>query len=174
MHALPDHATSTPSAPARSLVLGGMRESFDLAPVPMVLLDMAGTVIRANYRVAALFGSSPEEFVGSHWTAFAAPGDRESADRALAALVTGERASLESPEFTFARPDGLAAWFRASTSAIEQPGYDQPLLLVQLTDLGEEHRARAEVAVKLEQHDRVAAVVTSSRNAIMRPISPEP
>ncbi len=145
---------------------GGLRESFDLSPVPMVLLDAAGIIMRANFRVAALLGAAPEEFVGVHWSAFAAPDDRAGADRALAALLTGDRPILESPDFSYQRPDGQTAWFRASTSAVSDPG-QQPVLLVQITDLGEELRARAEVAGVIERHDRVAAVVGSSRNAIM-------
>ncbi len=163
MPSLPDPATT---ATAPRVFAGSMRESFDLSPVAMVLLDVSGVIVRANLRVAALLGSSPEDLVGSHWTRFATPRDRAAADRALAALLDGDRAILGSPEFSYERPDGQTAWFRSSTSAVVEPG-QAPLLLVQLTDLGEEHRARAAVAGMLDRHDRIAAVVTSSRNAIL-------
>jgi diguanylate cyclase (GGDEF)-like protein/PAS domain S-box-containing protein len=152
--------------PAPTVFGGGMRDSFDLSPVPMVLLDVAGKIVRANFRVAALLGMSPEQLSGNHWTVFAAPEDRPAADRALAELLTGDRPILDSPEFRFERPDGHTAWFRASTSAFTED-LAQPLLLVQLTDLGEDQRARARVAGMIERHDRIAAVVSSSRNAIM-------
>lgn len=161
----PPNPTTAPAPPA-AVYTGGMRESFDLSPVPMVLLDVAGVLVRANLRVAALLGVSPEDLHGAHWTDFATPRDREAADRALAALLTGSRAILGSPEFSYERPDGQTAWFRSSTSAVVEPG-QPPLLLVQLTDLGEEHRARAAVAGMLDRHDRIAAVVSSSRNAIL-------
>lgn len=156
----------TTLAPAPRVFGDGMRESFDLSPVAMVLLDAAGVIVRGNLRAAALLGVSPEDLLGNHWTSFATPRDRASADRALAALIDGDRAILGSPEFRYERPDGQTAWFRSSTSAVVEPG-QAPLLLVQLTDLGEEHRARAAVAGMLERHDRIAAVVTSSRNAIL-------
>ncbi len=59
-------------------------------------------------------------------TAFAAPADREAADRALQALIAGQRSILDSPEFEFARPDGEVASCRASTTAVVEPGEAAP------------------------------------------------
>ncbi|MEH3054880.1 MAG: EAL domain-containing protein [Patulibacter minatonensis] len=159
----PDHAfaTTTPG-----LYGGAMRATFDLSPVPMALLDATGRLVRSNLRLAALLGIPPEELGGRHWTDFAKPEDTDAADRALVALLEGRRALLESPDFQFVRPDGQPAWFRASTSAVIEPG-EPPLLLVQLTDLGEERRARRAVAGMVEQHDHIAAVLSSSRQALL-------
>ncbi len=159
----PDHALT--AAPP-NLYGGQLRTTFDLSPVPMALLDVAGRFVRANLRLSSLLGIPPEEFPGRHWTEFAEPRDRGAADRALAQLLEGRRALLDSPEFEFARPDQQVAHFRASTSAVVEPG-TPPLLLVQLTDLGEERRAQRAVAAMVEQHDHIAAVLTSSRQALL-------
>lgn len=158
----PDHALT--AAPP-NLFGGELRATFDLSPVPMTLLDASGRLIRGNLRISSLLGIPPEELIGRHWTEFAAPRDRDAAERALAELIEGRRALLDSPEFAFTRPDGQSAHFRASTSAVVEPGAS-PLLLVQLTDLGEERRAQRAVAGMIEQHDHIAAVLTSSKQAL--------
>ncbi|MFT4035715.1 MAG: EAL domain-containing protein [Patulibacter sp.] len=159
----PDHALA-PHLP--SSYGGALRATFDLSPVPMALLDVSGRIVRANLRLCALLGIPPEELVGRHWTDFADPPDRAAADRALEQLLTGQRALLESPDFEYQRPDGQIASFRSSTSAVLEPG-ESPLLLVQLTDLGEERRAKRAVAGIIEQHDHIAAILASSRHALL-------
>ncbi|MBO9533832.1 MAG: EAL domain-containing protein [Solirubrobacteraceae bacterium] len=159
----PDHAF----APAPPNVFGdAVRATFDLSPSPMALLDVSGRIVRTNFRIAALLGTPPEGLLGRHWSDFAEPADRAAADRALADLVDGRRAILEAAEFEFIRPDGQLASFRSSTSAVIEPG-EPPLLLVQLTDLGEERRASRALAELAEQHDHVAAVLASSRQALL-------
>ncbi|MDQ8044021.1 MAG: EAL domain-containing protein [Patulibacter sp.] len=164
MHSPPEHAAPTASPP--TVYAGGIREGFDLAPVPMVLLDASGHVVRVNFRTASLFGIAPEQLTGTHWTDYASPVDRAEVDAKLALLLSGEQRRLHTTAYHFTRPDGQVAWYRASTSGLFEEG-QRPLLLVQLTDLGEERRAQARVAGMIEQHDRVAAVVSSYRNAIV-------
>jgi diguanylate cyclase (GGDEF)-like protein/PAS domain S-box-containing protein len=158
-----DHA---PTASPPNLFGGEIRATFDLSPVPMALLDASGRFVRGNLRLSSLLGIPPEEIIGAHWAEFAPPADREAADRALGALLEGRRALLDSPDFEFMRPDGQIASFRASTSAVVEPG-EPPLLLVQLTDLGEERRAQRAVATMVEQHDHIAAVLSSARQALL-------
>lgn len=132
----------------------------------MALIDAAGTIVRTNLRIASLLGMAPNDIVAQHWSAFVGEVDREPVDIALGQLLEGKRALLPSPDYAFERPDGQLAHFRASTSALREPA-DSGLLLVQLTDLGEEQRARQAVAGLVERHDQIAAVLGSSRQAIL-------
>jgi diguanylate cyclase (GGDEF)-like protein/PAS domain S-box-containing protein len=162
----PQSRPSPPDAPSPTVFGDALRTSFDLASTPMVMLSPDGFVVRVNLRSAAMFGVAPEDALGKHWSTFAMPEDVAAVELELAKLVDGKRPHLEAKEWRVKRPDGEIAWFRSSTSALREDG-QAPLLLVQFTDLGQEHRARAVLAEALDRSDQIEAMVRSSRSAIM-------
>ncbi len=162
MQPLPDHVSAV-TAPTE---LGGvLRAPFDLSPVPMALLDRTGHVLRANYGIAALLGQAPEEIVGQHWTVFGGTDDQPAIERVLEKLLEGSREILASREVRYERPDGETAVFTAATSAVTDEG--TPLLLVQLTDLGQHQSPSAALDQAQQRRDDVAAAVSSGDDALV-------
>lgn len=131
----------------------------------MALLDREGHILRANYRIAALLGASPEELLAQHWSVFGGTENQAAIERILQQLLDGSRAMLRSREIRYSRPDGEVAVFTAATSAVVDDG--TALLLVQLTDLGAHQQEQATLEGAQRRHDDVAAAVSSGSDAFV-------
>lgn len=130
---------------------------FEDSPIPKVIVDEAGTVVRTNDRAAALFGASQADLAGRSY----AGGDWEfvdddgvvmdSADLPYAdALERGE--SAYGAEHGLVRPDGEMRWLSVSVSPLVDETAEDRYSLVVLSDVTEKKRLRDELRASEHLH----------------------
>jgi two-component system cell cycle sensor histidine kinase/response regulator CckA len=129
------------------------------SPVGMAFAALDGTVLDVNWALCEMLGRSRDEVIGSAADAIVHPSERSQATANQQALKTGSADHLRM-ERRFLRPDGTVRWGDVSVLLVRnddgEPDYTQ-VAVVDVTD-----RKLAD-----EAHDRLAAIVQSSSDAII-------
>jgi diguanylate cyclase (GGDEF)-like protein/PAS domain S-box-containing protein len=89
---------------------------FDGSPTPIVLMDRARRIVRANAAYAAFVGRSAEELIGLNVLDLTHPADAAKSARAIDQSVDGHIAQVEK---RYLRPDGSIVWGRVRGSSLE-------------------------------------------------------
>jgi PAS domain S-box-containing protein len=130
------------------------REVFAGAPAGMAIVAADGRIVSANGALCGIARTDEDAIVGSHFTDFVAPADREEYAARFAAVGANGTASPRDWRFTAA--DGSEVWAEVSASAFVDDG--SQMLVVHVQDVTAARRLRQELAERneqLEQADRL-------------------
>jgi len=123
------------------------------AGVGLAQVDARGTLLDCNDALARLLGAGRAALLGRPLDQAIQPGDRESFQLALGALVRGER-DREAAERTFLRPDGGARRLRCTLAALRGEAGEFRSAIGLLEDVTERDALQA----RLADADRLAAL----------------
>jgi len=104
---------------------------FSASALPIVLLDVRGTILDANPAFSRLFGYEPAPIRGTDLTAIADPEDRAALSSMIAALAAGDDDRTDTQQRRFLAADGTTLWARASVGVVRNPkGHPDHLILL--------------------------------------------
>ncbi|GLC24066.1 EAL domain-containing protein [Roseisolibacter agri] len=133
---------------------------FDQAPLGIVLLDDAGTVVDANPAFGRLVGRSPAELRGSAGGDLVSDEDRAAVREPLRELREGRRASV-TVEQRFVRPDGESVWASLTVRRVDVLGAGATLM-----GMAQDVTSRRELEARLSHqafHDPLTGLANRSR-----------
>ena len=111
---------------------------FEAAPVGLILGDIEGRVLKANWRAAAIFGCTPTELAGRLISDFYPdlPSGLPLAMSLRRLWQAGE--DVTNFEYQIRRADGQIRWIRVSVSPVVDPGCGVTAALGAVADITEE------------------------------------
>ena len=141
-------------------------EAYDLAPMPLLTLDRAGTICHVNRAGSKLLGQSSVNILGRSLRIFIAPDDRPALAQHLAAARSADEHACD---LRFARADGVSfparLWMRASS---EHTGFLQLAVL----DLRDREPAIEEMR-RLIESERAAREASTAKDKFIAILSHE-
>lgn len=124
-----------------------LRVIFDTCQAGIILVDPQGKLLLANDRMAEMFGVPLGELIGSFYPEHVHPSERELGDDRMRQLIRGDILSV-SVERHFLRADGSDFWGHLSGKRLENVDGSLRALVGFITDITEQHWARAELQRK--------------------------
>jgi diguanylate cyclase (GGDEF)-like protein/PAS domain S-box-containing protein len=115
---------------------------LDTSSVSVFMGDAQGVVVLANKRMAEMFAVQFESLKGANYFNFIHPDEQLEARQRIAALVSGEVASVEI-ERLYVKGDGATFWGQLTARVMQsEPGATLQLVLV-VVDISERKQAEA-------------------------------
>ncbi len=115
--------------------------AFDRARSGLALIDMSGTILRANPVGAAIVGRTPEEVAGIHLGELIPTDDQHILVDALATLpAKGSAGPVDLKTLT---PDGRVVWLQAVATLLVVPGAGDGIVYVSFEDVTALHELSA-------------------------------
>ncbi len=156
---------------ARTLAEGALDDTvrelatvFNGAPVPLLLLDRFGTVLRANQSANDMFGSRTDELAGSNALERIHPDDLEEASPQWTSMLRPDGPDRSAQEVRFLTPAGYR-WHRVDAVASRAPTGEFQFSTVHLIDVDEVHRTATQLG---RSERRFGSLVESLPDAVMR------
>jgi diguanylate cyclase (GGDEF)-like protein/PAS domain S-box-containing protein len=137
---------------------------FDGAPVPLMLLDRNGVVLRANASASEMFGLTPEELVGSNCLKRIHPTDLESVAPRWASMLEVGGPDSSTEEVRFLTPSGYR-WHRVDGSAVRDAFGRFRYSTVHIVDVDDAHRTASQLG---RSERRFGSLVENLPDAVMR------
>jgi diguanylate cyclase (GGDEF)-like protein/PAS domain S-box-containing protein len=132
------------------------RSAFENAPIGMVMVDLEGSIIRANPALGSIVGRSPAALVGTSVLDLTHLDDRESTAGELRRLIaTG--ADGYQIEKRYIHRDGGEVWVSVSVSCVRDE-IENPLYLIAQVEDVTERRALRERLAYAAIHDPLTAL----------------
>jgi two-component system, cell cycle sensor histidine kinase and response regulator CckA len=126
------------------------RALFEEAPIGMVLVNMAGYVVRTNFAFRAMLGYADEELAGTIFSQMTHDDDVGSDWELFGDLVAGDIAHYQVLK-RYLRRDGGIAWGMLSVALVRSPD-GEPRYAIQMVENVTERRA-AEEALRLRERE---------------------
>jgi PAS domain S-box-containing protein len=123
-----------------------LRLTFDNAPIGKAVVALDGRCVRANQRLAEMFGYTVGELAGITFGDLTHPDDRAKDLALVASLLRGEIPRYELPK-RYVRKDGVVVDILLSASLLRDPHGAPRLFILQMQDLREKKRLEAQHAV---------------------------
>jgi PAS domain S-box-containing protein len=139
---------------------------FELAAVGMVITDRNGRFRRANPAFAHLVGRSPEQLVGTPFSALTSPDDVGRSHTVMRDLMTKtvETARLEK---RYLRPDGSLIWVDLSIRSLTDADGTVVGFLTQGVDITARKSVEAQLIQAAEDTRRLALVARATSSAVV-------
>ena len=116
--------------------------AFHEAPIGMLLIDPAGTILDANPALGDLVAEDPREIVGRQSLRLIHHDDRDDVRNLLGSVASKDRASPPM-EWRLERPDGTIVWVQGSVAPL--PG-EPKMLVLHLIDITDRRITEARLA----------------------------
>lgn len=143
------------------------RQATESSLVATAIIDQQGTLESINRAFSELVRQPVDELLGTNLQQFVPAEDREENDRLLHPVRSGEKDAVNFVARIY-RSDGVELWVRKRVSLIPIANRQAPKLVVQLSDITEQHRAEIlaqEALVDLayrSTHDDLTGLLTRS------------
>lgn len=113
---------------------------FDELPIGVIVSELDGTWIRANRRCAQMLGYDEAKLAGVASASLTHPDDASVDREFIAAVLAGERETLERDK-RYLRSDGSLLWARVSSRLVRDEAAEPLCLVAFLQDLTERRNA---------------------------------
>ncbi len=141
-----------------------LRAVFGDAPVPLMLLDHTGTVLRANQAALEMFGADMDELVGSNALHRIQPADLTEVAPRWVEMLERDGPDRSTDEVRFLTPVGYR-WHRVDASATRTANGDFQYSTVHLVDVDDAHRTANQLG---RSERRFGSLVETLPDAVMR------
>ncbi len=141
-----------------------LRAVFGSAPVPLMLLDHAGVVLRANASASEMFGLTPEELVGSNCLQRIEPSDLEDVAPRWISMLEANGSDVSTDEVRFLTPAGYR-WHRVDANATRDPDGRFRYSTVHIVDVDDARRTAHQLG---RSERRFGSLVENLPDAVMR------
>ncbi|UDY34650.1 bifunctional diguanylate cyclase/phosphodiesterase [Dermatobacter hominis] len=141
-----------------------LRAVFGSAPVPLMLLDHAGVVLRANPSASEMFGLTPEELVGSNCLQRIHPSDLEAVAPRWLSMLETDGMDVSTDEVRFLTPAGYR-WHRVDATATRDPDGRFRYSTVHIVDVDDARRTASQLG---RSERRFGSLVENLPDAVMR------
>jgi diguanylate cyclase (GGDEF)-like protein/PAS domain S-box-containing protein len=136
------------------------RHAFDDAPIGIGLVDMGGSIQRANRAMAELLGRTQEELIGIQIIELTHPDDRTVSEEFRERLARNEVDSYRF-EKRYVRPDGNLVWASLSVSLVRDLDGNAMYQIGQLEDITD-RKALADRLAYEAAHDAMTGLSNRS------------
>lgn len=128
-----------------------LQSIFDTSGVGMLQLDIRGTVMRVNQRLAEMFGYSAESLAGMRYETLVPDEEREIVKRRIAQLVESEHQALDI-ERRYRKADGATFWAMLSARRLFDPHGQVIGLVGVVLDLSERREAEQRLLLSEQRY----------------------
>ena len=143
-----------------------MHAVFDLAGIPMAVLDTRGALRRWNRAFQKALGYPPEDLRRMTVRDITVPEERADMLRRLSGALEGEGTPYRL-EREFVAIDGRRLWFDVSVTPVLGPKGDVAALIIAGTDISESKRAKDALLASQEQLREALGETVASMGAIV-------
>jgi diguanylate cyclase (GGDEF)-like protein/PAS domain S-box-containing protein len=141
-----------------------LRAVFGSAPVPLMLLDATGVVLRANPSASEMFGLTPEELVGSNCLQRIHPTDLEDVAPRWIGMLETDGMDVSTDEVRFLTPAGYR-WHRVDATATRHADGRFRYSTVHVVDIDDARRTASQLG---RSERRFGSLVENLPDAVMR------
>ena len=112
------------------------RKTFSNAPVGMAIVDLKGTISRANKNLSVYLGYSEKELLNNNFNHFSHSEDKELTEKHVLTLLKGEREYFRMDK-RYIHKDGTVLWGDISVSSVRNESGRLTYFVVQVQDITE-------------------------------------
>jgi diguanylate cyclase (GGDEF)-like protein/PAS domain S-box-containing protein len=149
---------------ARDETVRELRAVFGDAPVPLMLLDRTGVVLRANQMAVDLFGSDDDALVGSNCLTRIQPDDLEAVAPSWLPMLEDNGPDRSTDDVRFLTSSGYR-WHRIDAAATRSTSGEFQYSTVHLHDIDDAHRTATQLG---RSERRFGSLVENLPDSVMR------
>jgi len=137
------------------------RSTFENAHIGIVTVDLKGSIIQANQRMAEMFGYMLAEFQQKHINDFTHPDYLDISPRFIQEAISGKTQRGEF-EKAYLHRDGHIVWGRVSSTLVKDQGGTPLYFISHVLDMTREKEAEKALQEKLELEQRLAQITQTA------------
>lgn len=141
-----------------------LQNIYDTSGVAICLIGLDGRIAHANRNLAEIFGASLGEVLGSSYSAWVAPEDKEIAHDSLRRLLTGESTEVDVERIYQRKTGELFVGHIVGRTMFDGDGGVQGLVGV-VSDVTRQRRDEAELRIAAAAFESNEAIVVTDANA---------